>query len=136
MFSWSKTISANNCKNWMFKIEKFMEVNNLSNITDGDMSNKCAIELCKPVCHSLDVSKWSENLWNDRKNVNGNKLRTYRLFTTQLAPGRYLNYNMPRYKRAAFTKLTCGVLPLEIETSRNSNVKYDENYANYVTKEK
>ena len=31
------------------------------------MSNKCAIELCKPVCHSLDVSKWSENLWNDRK---------------------------------------------------------------------
>ena len=43
---------------------------------------------------------------------------------------------MPRYKRAAFTKLRCGVLPLEIETGRYSNVKYDERLCKLCNKGK
>jgi hypothetical protein len=66
----------------------------------------------------LDKNKWSQSLWNDKNNANGNKLRTYRLFKNELTEEAYLNLNIPRFQHSAYVKLRCGVLPLAIETSR------------------
>jgi hypothetical protein len=123
VFLWSDQIGANNCKNWVFKLKRFLDVNNLANLfVPEDVEGKSIIDQCKERFQVLENNKWFHNLWDDRKNVNGNKLRTYRLFKTELLSEEYLNINMPRQQRAAFVKLRCGVLPLEIETGRYNRV--------------
>ncbi len=63
--------------------------------------------------------EWHHDIWNDRNNeINGNKLRTYRLHKDRLEPEQYLIQNIPRYKRRILSRLRCGTLPLAIETGR------------------
>ena len=92
-------------------------------MSDDSYTSKDAVELCKPVFQQLECVKWRSNLWNDQINVNGNKLRTYREFKTKLKAEAYLNLNISRHYRSSFSKLRCGVLPLEIETGRYSRTE-------------
>jgi hypothetical protein len=62
---------------------------------------------------------WHQALWNDRNNrVNGNKLRTYRLFKDTLEVEPYLLLNQHRFQRRSLAMFRIGVLPLEVETGR------------------
>ena len=99
--------------------KKFINDNGLESVYD--MSSKAASKFCAPKLAASEQTKWQNGLWNDRGLANGNKLRTYRNFKEHLVPESYLNINMPRYQRAAYVKLQCGVLPLEIETGRYSD---------------
>lgn len=68
----------------------------------------------------MDHAEWYTSLWNDKNKVNGNKLRTYRLFKDSVSVEPYLLLNMHRLQRRAYTMLRIGVLPLQIETGRYS----------------
>ncbi len=46
------------------------------------------------------------------------KLRTYRLFKTELKPEWYVENFVGRFQRSVFARLRCGVLPLQIEVGR------------------
>ncbi len=46
------------------------------------------------------------------------KLRTYKLFKTDLVPESYVNCCMSRFKRSIFAKFRCGILPLQLEVGR------------------
>ena len=74
VFNWSSNVQVNNCKNWVFNVKKFLNVNNLNIVSDDCYTSKDAVELCKPVFQQLECVKWRSNLWNDHNNVNGNKL--------------------------------------------------------------
>jgi len=118
VFMWSKHNATFNCNNWVNSVEKFMLSNHLEDAVTNPMSDKSVIKLAKPILQNLEDVKWLSKLWNDNNCINGNKLRIYRRFKTQLLPETYLDLNQPVYKRSVFTKLRCGVLPLELETGR------------------
>ncbi len=50
------------------------------------------------------------------------KLRTYRLFKTDIKTASHLNSNLPKYERSLISQLRLGVLPLRIETGRYQNL--------------
>ena len=83
---------------------------------------------CIPVLGDMEKVTWQRKLWDDRGNVHGNKLRTYRKFKSTLTCEKYLSLNIPRFQRAAFVKLRCGVLPLELETGRYRQIPSTERY--------
>ena len=51
------------------------------------------------------------------------KLRSYVQFKDQANPTKLTTSNLPRYHRSLLAKLSCGILPLEIETRRFSGTK-------------
>ena len=69
----------------------------------------------------IDESQWFGELWNDRGNPNGNKLRTYRLVKKDLKPEPHvICQNLPRNIRKYLSLLRCGSLQLNIENLRYS----------------
>lgn len=65
-----------------------------------------------------DEQLWFKQLWSDRGNLNGNKLRCYRLFKKDLRPDPYVLCFIPRGHRSVLAKLRNGSLPLHVETGR------------------
>ena len=63
---------------------------------------------------------WWNDLSNDKRCENGNKLHTYCIHKTVLEAEHYLK-TLPRYERSTLSKLRCGSLPLNIETQRFRN---------------
>lgn len=126
VFLWSKEIASNRCKNWVWQVKKFCTEQNVSDIFENDMNSSAAIQLCKPILENLEHTSWNRKLWNDGRNPNGNKLRLYRRYKTELRAEPYLNLNIPRDQRSAYIKLRCGVLPLEVETGRYRNTPLEE----------
>ena len=62
-------------------------------------------------------------MWNDTKNINGNKLRFYRLFKDRLETESYVKGFTPYCQRRTLAKLRCGNLPLEIDLGRFNRPK-------------
>ena len=69
---------------------------------------------------------WFKDLWNDKRSVGGNKLRTYRTFKSDLNTEFYISCNMPYKYRKALATFRCGVAPLQIETGRYYNIPLNE----------
>ena len=65
-------------------------------------------------------------MFNDNGCVNGNKLRTFRLYKDRLSTENYVTANISRGERSVFAKLRSGTLPLEIETGRFKKVPLAE----------
>lgn len=125
IFNWSKSV-GNQCKNWVFFMNKFLRENDLLAIEVNKMDSKAGAKYCMEALQLLEKEKWCNKLWNDGHNVNGNKLRTYRRFKGTLEKEKYLDINVPRDQRSAFVKLRCGVLPLEVETGRYNGTILEE----------
>ncbi len=88
------------------------------------------------VCVSLDLNESFENLspidldlFRSRLNdfasekwrisvLSKPKLRTYRLFKTDLVPEPYVDCCLSRMKRSIFARFRCGILPLQLELGR------------------
>jgi hypothetical protein len=91
------------------------------NVTDVPTNPKQMICTFKQYLHQQDGIKWYNDLWNDKSKTNGNKLRTYRLFKTNLNVENYTMLTIPKYKRKYFAMLRAGSLPLRVETGRYSH---------------
>ena len=64
-----------------------------------------------------------KELINDVGHVNGNKLRTYRLYKTQLQTESYVKLSLQRDHRRILSMFRCGKLPLHIETGHFARPK-------------
>jgi hypothetical protein len=68
-----------------------------------------------------------QNLHDDRNQVNGNKLRTYRTYKTQLCTSAYVKSVLIRSHRQVLANFRSGSLPLAIETGRYAKPKVQLN---------
>ena len=66
----------------------------------------------------LDNEEFVHELFNDSNNINGNKLRTFRLFKTSVETAKYVKIQLPRSVRRVAALFRSGYLPLAIETDR------------------
>ena len=81
------------------------------------------VKLCRSKLIDRDMVKWRTNLFNDVGHTNGNKLRTYRLYKTELQPESYVQLSLQRDHRRILSMFRCGNLPLHIETGRFARPK-------------
>lgn len=96
------------------------------NVTDAvnntSISVKSAARIIQDKLYIHDQRQFSQDLFNDTNNVNGNKLRTYRTYKSsvglKLEP--YVTCQLPRAVRRTMTLFRSGALPLAVETGRYS----------------
>ena len=82
-FTWLK--SHGKC--WEKRFLKFIHEIELSHLFEQDtvcVAN--TVKLCKSKLIERDKVKWKTNLFNDVGHANGNKLKSYRLYKTELQP--------------------------------------------------
>ncbi|XP_050415446.1 uncharacterized protein LOC126829542 isoform X2 [Patella vulgata] len=114
--------SLRRAKSWEKNVHALVKNLRISHICDVESINKSHLKALKRHLFQNDESKWFQELWNDSKNPNGNKLRTYRLFKKDLKPESYvLVNNLPRHIRKATSLLRSGSSDLMIETLRYSH---------------
>ena len=78
----------------------------------------------------IDINVWKNKLWNDNGQENGNLLRPYRLFESDLNPESFVKINMDRFRRRILANFRNGSLPLNIETCRYTKPKCAANRQN------
>ena len=98
-----------------------MSKNDLHDLLTKDCTIKKKVACAKEKLKITDVDCWKASLWNDRGQENGNKLRTYRLYKSELLP--YVKINMDMTHRRILAKFRSGSLPLNIETGRYAKPK-------------
>ena len=70
-----------------------------------------------------DKEKWKSNVFNDDGHINDNKLRTYRLYKSDLQTETYVKLPLQRDHCRILAMFRCGNLPLHIEIGRFANPK-------------
>ena len=69
----------------------------LANLFETESANaEYVIKQCKSKLIEMDRIKWHSDMFNDTGHVNGNKLRTYRIYKTTLEPEAYVNKSCRR----------------------------------------
>ena len=76
------------------------------------------MQVIKDKLCAFDRTEFSSELYNDRNNPNGNKLRSYRLYKETVQVEQYIQCQIPRNVRRTMTLFRCGALPLSVETGR------------------
>ena len=112
-------------KNWEYTVVELfnkIDIGYVVNIGDLD-TYQHVIDDCKARFHTIDQNLWYTRLWNDDGQENGNKLRTYRQFKSEVKLEPYVTLNMPWYKKRVFSMLRGGCLPLEVEKGRYKRPK-------------
>ena len=120
IFTWSSNMANNRCRNWVYSTRAMFEQLDLGDTPYGEaIGTRPFLRNVSAKLAQQDSAVWHQALWNDRNNrVNGNKLRTYRLFKDTLEVEPYLLLNQHRLQRRSLAMLRIGVLPLEVETGR------------------
>ena len=112
---WTK----NRRKGWYVKVKRFAEtVDATAILNDTLISTKTVMRTIKERFDVVDNDEFKQALFDDSNNVNGNKLRTYRLYKTNVKTERYLKLQLPKNVRRTVTLFRSGSLPLAIETGR------------------
>ena len=120
IFNWSK--SHGRC--WEKRFLKSMQELGLVDLFERnyiDVGN--TIKIIKTVLIDKDKEKWKSDVFNDDGHINGNKLRTYRLYKSHLQTETYVKLPLQRDHRRILAMFRCGNLPLHIETGRFANPK-------------
>ena len=86
-------------------------------------SKGICLKQAKQKLQDQDKVKWLLSLRSNGTNVNGNKLRTYREYKTNLKSENYVKCNMSRDQRRILFKFRSCNLPLAIETGRYTRPK-------------
>ncbi len=107
-YSWEKSVQAILCKSDLEGIEN----------PRCRLNVKHVISMLQENLSFIDQGMWHYSLWDDRKNENGNKLRLYRCYKSQLKTEQYVQQVIPRYQRRILSRLRTGCLPLAVETGR------------------
>ena len=111
---WNMNIS----RSWDKKcIEK---VNNLDimDIINSPFSNRNKVQNIKSKLCNINHTEWVNNLFDDRNEPNGNKLRTYRKFKSFLNVSSYVKDVLNRQHRRILSNFRSGCLSLAVKTGR------------------
>ena len=101
-----------------------MRVNNLQiYLENTELSVRSLVKNIRQKLKTIDDENWKAKVWNDTGQENGNKLRTYRLYKSDLIAEDYVKSNMERSHRRIIAKFRSGSLPLQIETGRYKKPK-------------
>ena len=103
VFHWS----SSHGKAWERRFQSFIGTIGLQdtlNRNRNDLSLKNKIKCVKEKLSVIDTENWKSKLWNDVSQENGNKLRTYRLYKTDLITEDYVKLNMERSQRRILVK--------------------------------
>jgi len=127
VFTWAKRLAFNSSvKNWVFRVNCFM--------SSIGMQHICLVNehLHQEVLLDVDtvLSEYYEQIWRTAVNRVGavrgngrNKLRTYRLFKSDIGSEQYVNIRN-RHHRSALAKFRSGTAPIAIELGRHNGVQY------------
>ena len=112
--SFREVITQNiNKSNWFNWIEKFCRISGKS-LTNPETK----INMLQLNFEGLFKEYWRGKLFNDTRNVGGNKLRTYRLFKQNFVMEPYLNIITDEKYRKGITRLRVSNHKLQIEAGR------------------
>ena len=104
----------------MDKFISEIDASNVHVVTNVITSVKTAICIIQNKLCTLDQNQFVRDLNDDRRNINGNKLRTYRLYKTSVQTEHYVSCQLPRTTRRTMALFRSGALPLPVETGRYS----------------
>ena len=106
---------------WHYQVDKCIsEIDASDVVTNVHIRVKTATRIVHSKLTTLDQNQFVRDLNDDRRNINGNKLRTYRLYKTSVQTEHYVSYQLPRTTRRTMALLRSGALPLAVETGRYS----------------
>lgn len=121
VFMWSATLARTRHKNWNFMLRELLSSLGMNHFLEfGSINSQFLTATVKEKLSEGEHDLWFQNLWNDVNKPNGNKLRTYRTFKSDLGVEQYMLLNVSKLQRRSLTKLRLGVLPLAIETGRHT----------------
>ena len=107
--------SARRRKRWTFMVDMDLLVQ------DTTLSTKLVMKIANEKLSELDNQEWQKDIFNDKANeINGNKLRTYRLYKNNVSVGPYVRQNLTSSQRRLMAMFRAGSLPLALETGRYS----------------
>ena len=99
VFHWS----SSHGKSWRFR--SFIDNIGLQHLLNRcDLSLKNRLKCVKEKINTIDADNWKSKLWNDVSQENGNKLRTHRVYKTDLITEHYVKLNMERSHRRILAK--------------------------------
>ena len=105
-------------------IVKQLGINNQMLDKNGNLDCKNIVKSALKALKDIYDTEFSKDLFNDiRTNDGGNKLRTYRMFKTDMNEEYYLTYIKDRNIRRNLTKLRISAHNLEIERGRHNRNK-------------
>jgi hypothetical protein len=84
---------------WDKKCEENARNLNITHVLRGPYSNSRKLRSIRSVLGEKDNESWVQNLHDNRNQVNGNKLRTYRIYKTQLCTSSYVKSVLIRSHR-------------------------------------
>ena len=119
-----------------FTIRKFQEsdIECNFNVYKTKEHVKDQIVKVRSLIHEVEQKDWYDKMWDDRKNEqNGNKLRLYRLFKTEIQADTYVTTSMQRNYRQALAKLRSGSLPIRVETGRYEDIPLQERLCTFCS---
>ena len=105
-------------QSWESIVLKQIDKFDIEHILSIDTSVKNRVDLIKEILFTFDEQEWKLKLFNDRNQINGNKMRTYRLYKDSLNAESYVCRVKYRDQRRIMSKIRSGSLPLHIETGR------------------
>ena len=112
--------TTNRQKTWYTKVKTFVQTIDANDIVnDIRLSAKTVMRTICERYKTIDNDEFIRDLFNDTNNiVNGNKLRTYRLYKNTVKTEKYLRLQIPKRVRRTVALFRSGSLPLAIETGR------------------
>jgi len=126
---WVASKSNRLCKNWVFAIKQFLDVNNLNMYSSilQPMSSSFVDEVIDIVKNKY-ISEWYDRINSNTgpSRRGGNKLRLYKCVKSEYVTEQYCKLIMPPRHRSAFCKFRCGVAPIRIETGRYEGLPIQE----------
>ncbi len=122
VFMWSKSQSKSN-ESRFHKFLHSMDIN-------YNLNAPCKKQAVKDIVNEVDYNgqvEWHRSIWNDKGNeINGNKLRLYRLFKERIEADHYVKMSMSKEHRKGIARLRSGTFPLQIELGRYKKIPLDQ----------
>ena len=119
-------MSLRNIKTTEFYMRSLLKKADLLEQAIGENANsKLVINMYRQYANTQDKKEWLDKVWDDSKNVtNGNKLRIYRQFKSDIYSETYITTSMPYIHRKYLAMLRSGSLPLEVELGRRNGIPF------------
>ena len=100
-------------RNWCSDVKYIFDLLDMNPVFDS-------LAVC-PVTDAMATLARIDNQDWKRQILTKPKLRTYRIFKTELETELYVKYHLPRRQRSLLAQFRLGILPLRIETGRYDN---------------
>ena len=106
-------------KGWHHQIDKLANDIHVADIVhNATISVKTAMRLISEKLTNFDQAVFKKDLYDDKNNANGNKLRTYRIYKQSVKTEQYILSLLPRNVTRTMALFRSGSLPLAVETGR------------------